>query len=468
MAPSFADTSSKGPLPLSRVKSNLQDVYINKTGTLLPAGFVERISQMEEKAKNNEEATRSMMMFVKSKVKLSQKSVEVPAGVMIQGEKAHLVDIKVNAKGKPDDTVYRTNKDIRETIPRGVTVLEIEGQKDITVIFGFKKFSGGIGDEDENQPETNDQWREYCTADPDTATKMVCITKLNGEAAHFSGRYIDGQFYLFVGSKNVHMMVRNRADIKLYSGDRYQFAKVIAETVYDSLCGLEEDKQHLLFSLLHHTNCTVVCEILQPNSQHIVNLSHLAKPRLQVISFTTTISGSSPGASLTALPPHHILDVAKALGLDTASYTIIDFAHFMEQREKIRAMTQEEGEVWYLLDDDNNTIGLIKVKTAWYTVLRALREKAVFCFTTAKKKSDWNLQDRIKSTHKRFREIQTWLKFSNDYLQQWKVLGEDFLTWLNNEIKNEIVNPKIIRPMFPVIWKRFLDSTKHTDEISVT
>lgn len=90
-------------------------------------------------------------------------------------------------------------------------------------------------------------------------------------------------------------------------------------------------------------------------------------------------------------------------------------------------MTHNEGEVWYLLNDQKNTIGLIKVKTAWYTVLRALREKAVYCFTTAKKKSGWSLQDRIKSTHKRFREIQNWLKFSDDYLQQWKVGSFSFV-----------------------------------------
>lgn len=89
--------------------------------------------------------------------------------------------------------------------------------------------------------------------------------------------------------------------------------------------------------------------------------------------------------------------------------------------EQVRSMTQDEGEVWYLLNNQNNTIGLIKVKTSWYTVLRALREKAVYCFTSAKKKSDWSLQDRIKSTHKRFREIQSWLKFSNNYLHQWQV-----------------------------------------------
>lgn len=84
-------------------------------------------------------------------------------------------------------------------------------------------------------------------------------------------------------------------------------------------------------------------------------------------------------------------------------------------------MTQDEGEVWYLLNEQKNTIGLIKVKTAWYTILRALREKAVYCFTTARKRPDWSLHDRIMSTHKRFREIQFWLKFSDNYLRQWKV-----------------------------------------------
>lgn len=114
--------------------------------------------------------------------------------------------------------------------------------------------------------------------------------------------------------------------------------QVIGQEVYESLSSLSEHKQHILFSLLHHTCCTVVGEILQPQSQHIVNLSYLPKPRLAVISFTLSINtdNSAPGATLTALPPHHSLDIAKSLGLNTATYNIIDFKDFLEQRMKVR------------------------------------------------------------------------------------------------------------------------------------
>lgn len=75
----------------------------------------------------------------------------------------------------------------------------------------------------------------------------------------------------------------------------------------------------------------------------------------------------------------------------------------------------------YYLDKDENTIGLIKVKTTWYIVLRALREKTVYTFTAATKRKDWSLDEQIKKTAKRFGEIQKWLKFSDDCLSKWKV-----------------------------------------------
>lgn len=57
------------------------------------------------------------------------------------------------------------------------------------VLYANKKFTGGVGDEDDRQPESSDLWKEYFLQDPDTADQVICMTKLNGEAAHFSGRY---------------------------------------------------------------------------------------------------------------------------------------------------------------------------------------------------------------------------------------------------------------------------------------
>lgn len=89
--------------------------------------------------------------------------------------------------------------------------------------------------------------------------------------------------------------------------------------------------------------------------------------------------------------------------------------------------------MFYFLDEDDNTIGLTKVKTTWYTILRALREKACFSFTVAKKKTDWTLRAQIRRTHNRFSEIQKWLKFSDGYLEKWRVRVYSYLSLMKRK-----------------------------------
>jgi len=43
--------------------------------------------------------------------------------------------------------------------------------------------------------------------------------------------------------------------------------------------------------------------------------------------------------------------------------------------QMIRGLQGTEGRVVYFLDKDDNVIGLLKKKSAWYIILRALREK---------------------------------------------------------------------------------------------
>lgn len=39
-------------------------------------------------------------------------------------------------------------------------------------------------------------------------------------------RYINDQFFIITGSKNVHILIRNADDIDKYEGERYFVAKV--------------------------------------------------------------------------------------------------------------------------------------------------------------------------------------------------------------------------------------------------
>ncbi|XP_066951819.1 uncharacterized protein [Macrobrachium rosenbergii] len=225
-------------------------------------------------------------------------------------------------------------------IARGTTTMELQGKESWhdVIIYANKKFTGCIGDEDNKQPNNDDTWLEYCLEPLENAVKIICMEKLNGDAVHFSGRYIGEKFYLIAGSKNVHMLIRKRSDIDLYNGSRFELAKVFARTVCDTLGNLSKDVLQLLFSFLHHTKVTAICEVLQPGHQHIVNLSYLETNELNFITFTPTASGDEE-TTLTAFPPHHTLKLAGALGLACASYTEIEPKFIMNQRHQTITMS---------------------------------------------------------------------------------------------------------------------------------
>ena len=86
-------------------------------------------------------------------------------------------------------------------------------------------------------------------------------------------RYLEKSgFVLCVGSKNVHMIVRNHNDIEKYTDSRFQVARTVAGSVLDLVLsrpndgGLEVDNLTLLLNFLHHTRFTSVFEILQLSS----------------------------------------------------------------------------------------------------------------------------------------------------------------------------------------------------------
>ena len=97
---------------------------------------------------------------------------------------------------------------------RGNTILEIkniapgETVEHDMVVFALKKFTGGMGDEDEDQPEDDHVWQKYFLKPIDQVTRVVCMIKENGEAAHVSVRMLNGKYYFITGSKNVHLIFR--------------------------------------------------------------------------------------------------------------------------------------------------------------------------------------------------------------------------------------------------------------------
>ena len=470
----------------------LECLFKDKKKVELPSNFKASLQQrkfISDDKDNNRGAPEYLEEFCFQNKNLLQISSKIiPDGILPLGYTGILHDMKVKAKGNgPDDKIYKDHPKIQKLIPRGMTTMKLKKELEVkehdVVIYANRKFTGGgVGDEDDNnnnnvddfnhtrkrrrkndddeeEEEKDNSWQQYFLESPENAVKIICMEKLNGDAVHFSVRYIEGKFYIITGSKNVHLLMGEKKDIETYTEDKYENAKRFARTVWDTLETISEMGREVLYSFLHHTKVTAVCEILQPDYQHIVHLSYLEKPELNLITFTPTASGENNDdvSSLTAFPPHYSLMLGEAFGLPFPSWTVIDSTHLDDHRKIIKGYHDKEGEVLYFLNKDGRTIGISKTKSVWYVFLRALREKSFFTFVVSKKKyPNYNVEDGIKSLDERYDNIMTWLKTPTHCVNEWKVLGAAFMKWLDENIKGEELRVEEMRPKFPVWWKSFL------------
>lgn len=131
-------------------------------------------------------------------------------------------------------------------------------------------------------------------------------------------RFIDGEYYIIAGSKNVHLLCKTYADIDLYTDTRYAVAKTVAISVLNTFQKMSESQLIWLKQLLNATKMTVVCEVLQPDYQHIVDLSYLKEATVNFLMFCSVATERT--VSFTAIPPHLGLVLAETFGLSTPKY----------------------------------------------------------------------------------------------------------------------------------------------------
>ena len=126
------------------------------------------------------------------------------------------------------------------------------------------------------------------------------------------------------------------------------FVRKCANVVYDTLSKLSHENKLALFSLLHHTKITVVCEFLQRDYQHIVNLGNTDK----LVFLTFTFTYNADNFRLTAFPPHITLKLLNLLHVTSPHYTIInnydkkDIYYIQDMKNEINT----EGRVFLFLE----------------------------------------------------------------------------------------------------------------------
>ena len=161
-------------------------------------------------------------------------------------------------------------------------------------------------------------------------------------------------------------------------------AKTVAEAWLRQLEDLEKANLARLLNFMNLSKLTAIFEILCPDYQHVVDLSFLKEPKLKFLTLTTQYS-TQDSQNLCAMAPDACIDFARTLGLDTANYEIVEAADSEKRMNEIRAGYGYEGEVMYFLDENDTTVGLLKKKTAWYVICRAIREKVSNAFAAYKK-----------------------------------------------------------------------------------
>lgn len=380
---------------------------------------------------------------------------EIPGGILPPGNEGWLKDISTRSKGA-DDELYMKHEELRKHLPRGTTELNITKNSVNNsfdyVIHANRKFSGETDDSDSSSSAS-----DFCLEYNFSTTQIIAMEKINGEAAHFSGRYIDGEFYLIAGSKNVHLIFQNEEHIDLYFGERFSIAIVIARTLLKIWNNLSYENRLLLQNFLHDSKTTVVCEIMLASRQHVVYFGENASNRLIILCLAPPPNEFQK--SLTALPTEEVFEIFNALGFEVPNYRILEMDDLDAHHNEIRQSRGTEGVVYYFENDEGHTISIVKFKSSWYFHLRALRQQATYRYAGSKKnKTNKSFDESKVRSRKRMDELQEWLYTSTEDLNDWKTLSDHWFDWLEQEVPRGTFPNNMLRDNFPVIWKSFQSS----------
>ncbi|XP_065180066.1 uncharacterized protein LOC135810500 [Sycon ciliatum] len=424
-----------------------------------------------------------------------------------------------------DDAVYAEHKELRDKLARGNCFLEYStasaelapGQAtaaadsldrhQICTVYGLRKFTGGLGDDDNDLVDQPDEeaaapagdaaesggggaeqeqaprWANFFSSSLAEVQSVVATSKANGEAAHFAARYLHGRWVLIAGSKNVHVVFSRRRDLGLYKQGQYTVAERVAHAVCDALDKLDSRQCLMFLSFLACTGYTAIFELLQPEYQHVESLSHLLRPQLQFICWSSFMD-SFNDVCVGALDPMLCHHMAKAFGLEPVACEDLPLDELDVYLTKVRNDHGHEGNVLYFLNEKRCPVGLLKRKTVWYICIRAIREKTKTALRVLDRREKQKkpaakgekapsqlpseghymrgVYDKIT---RRFQDIDSWLEFGKDCHRQWLDLALGFVHYVIDHVADGSLPREEVNNRFPDVWNRYLQVSGSTDRI---
>ena len=310
-----------------------------------------------------------------------------------------------------DDETYRTYPELVGLVPRGCSDVYKAGEL-VTTIRGMPKFTGiAHGHEDAESGEEEDaggaadgvggQQQPAALLAYDRVTAYF-PEKVNGKAIVFTLALVKGEFWMVGGSKNRHVPAPLAGSVEG------------AELHHDILRSVQEHLQRLEPGALHAlVGQTVLGEYM--DNQHIVY------GKVHSIFFNAP-----------CLPaPRHVLPPQQGKASE----------------EDVQAIMNMPGIEGVVIEYRSMDTGLVqtrfKVKTKWYTVLRAWRE--------AIKNAGFSEAALVAVMKKR---SDAFLKLSDAEIRAWEREAHAFVQWLDSSA----YTPKDVSPAgvgMAVIWHQF-------------
>ncbi|CAK4111881.1 unnamed protein product [Aphanomyces euteiches] len=403
------------------------------------------------------------------------------------------IDIRVHSRGRPDDAIYNASEYARKYLPRGNYIAEwslADGRKlYFPMVRAYPKFTGHEDDGElleDGDSTSNEALSKYFTEPASNTVAVISTVKENGEAAHLAVlKLADGTFVFLVGSKNVHMAIRNEADIEpacqvgvtIPGSNPFAGAKAVAHGIMRMLNALEPEKRLLFCEFLWQTRLTASFELLCPGHQH-VELLDVPHDTPVLFGYSLPCMQSMEGAEI-CVNPLVGYAFSRFCGVRTVQFDVVPYTglEFKAVLHAIKSGYQTEGKVNLYVNGAGNVIGLQKYKTAWYVSLRAIREKAKSFLSSVLGKKQLPVAQALVESHdgikKRFRAIQKFLQLSDASVQQYCALGQAFVTYIaqvrlancgDSEPAMKVVQHDVT-DLFPVVWQAFLASTGANDRI---
>lgn len=274
-----------------------------------------------------------------------------------------------------DDNTYAQNKKVWENVPRGCVIVKIE-DTDGTIwyehaLLANRKFTGHEDDESCSASLYSLKDEEDIAYEANT----VCITlKGNGCVFHVSVKKHGKHKRVYFGSKKVHCSLP--ADV---FADEETLDKALEELSNNTTQPFSLPVQMMqavrhqmtpeFIDWLAENQYVVNGEYLVPHGPGPISNHELEQPIVRFFSVTHNF----PTDEL-CVSPLQAFRMLASFGLNTMPYKLVSISELAKEKSKVMNLQGIEGAVLYYLLD-GRVIQLEKVKTAWYFIVRAIREK---------------------------------------------------------------------------------------------